>query len=158
MKYFWSILLLAALLAGCAPSESDAPEEGFTFTYNGCQIQPNAEASAITEALGSPKSYTEETSCAFEGLDKTYFYGSFYLTTYPLDGKDYVYRIWFVDDTVTTEEGLRIGNTQAEAEAVLGKDCFGGSNTCSRSKGNTKLTVILTDGLVSSIQYEALWE
>lgn len=156
-----SIALLAAMmllsLIGCAPSEPTPPkQEEFTYTHNGTKIMLNAEAAPIIAALGEPKSYTEETSCAFEGLDKTYFYGSFYLATYPMDGKDYVYRIWFVDDSVATEEGVRIGNSQAEVEAIHGAGCFGGTNAYSQTKGKSKLNIILTDGYVSSVLYEVI--
>lgn len=161
-----SILLLAAVmlfgLLGCESSEptgTSAPapkQDNFTFTYNGTQIMLGEDATPVIAALGEPKSYTEETSCAFDGLDKTYYYGSFYLSTYPMDGKDYVYSIWFVDDSITTEDGIRIGNTQAQVEAVCGTDGFDGTNAYTAVKGDSKLTILLTDGAVSSIQYEVI--
>lgn len=45
----------------------------FVFTYKGIGIEMNAHADGILEALGEPKRYTEENSCAFEGMDKTYY-------------------------------------------------------------------------------------
>ena len=79
------------------PGDSDA----YHFTYNGTDIAMHAEATDIIAALGEPKTYTEEASCAFTGLDKTYFYGSFYVQTYPVGDKDYIYSVWFADDTET---------------------------------------------------------
>ena len=55
--------------------------ESYVFNYNGVAIPMNANAADILAQLGEPKSYTEEASCAFEGLDKTYYFGSFYLQT-----------------------------------------------------------------------------
>lgn len=160
MKKSVALLVLAILLsfAGCDSSIPAVQEDGFTFTYNGYQIHLNTDAATVLTALGEPKGCTEETSCAFDGLDKTYYYGSFYLSTYSLEEKDYVYSIWFVDDSVSTEEGIRIGCTQAEVEAVYCADRFNGSNAYTLTKGDTKLTIILTGGLVSSVQYEALLE
>lgn len=153
-----SFFLLAAVmllsLSGCASRNSMAQEENFFFTYNGTPITLGAETETIIDALGEPRSYTEEPSCAFDGMDKTYYYGSFYLSTYPMDGKDYVYSIWFVDDSVATEEGVRIGNTQAEAESIYGAGCFDGANAYTQIQGNSERTILLTDGFVSSIQYE----
>ena len=97
-------------------------------------------------------------ACAFDGLDKTYFYGSFYLSTYPQNGKDYVFNVWFVEDGIATEEGICIGNSQAEVEKIGGTDCFRSSNTYTQVKKNSKMTIILTNGLVSSIQYETIVE
>lgn len=157
-----SILLLSAvmlsILTGCAPSDPAPRQEGFTFTYNGIQITPDADAAPVIEALGEPKSYTEEPSCAFDGMDKTYYYGSFYLSTYPLDGTDHIYSIWFADDSVATDEGIRIGSTQAQVEDIYGANCFQGSNACTQTQGDSKLTILLTDGLVSSIQYALVLE
>ena len=78
-----SLFLLAAImllsLVGCGSTDIDPQEENFSFTYNGIKITLGAEAAPIIDALGEPRSYTEEPSCAFEGMDKTYYYGSFYL-------------------------------------------------------------------------------
>ncbi len=170
MKKIASIILLLCLVltacggnnetTGTQPSTQGgtaAPvASGYVFTYREVNIQMHAEAAPIVAALGEPKSYTEETSCAFDGLDKTYYYGSFYLQTYPLNGVDYVYSLWIVDDSVTTPEGLYIGAPQAQVEQVLGADSFNGSNAYTLTKDSGRLTIILTDGVVSSIQYDAI--
>ena len=155
-----SLFLLAAImllnLVGCSATEPNQQEENFSFTYNGTRITLGTEVAPIIDALGEPRSYTEEPSCAFDGMDKTYYYGSFYLSTYPLDGKDYVYSIWFADDSVATNDGIRIGTTKAQVEAICGADCFNGTNAYTQTQGNTKLTILMEDGMVSSIQYELI--
>lgn len=185
MKKYIALLLCLAMalsLAACSPSENGGDgttaalpndttpsqtqpqqettpaEKGFTFTAGGVEIAMKAEASPILAALGEPKSYTEETSCAFTGLDKTYFFGSFYLNTYPQGDKDHVFAAWFADDTVTTAEGIYIGSTQAAVEAAYGTEGYNGSNAYIMNKGESKLTIILTDGVVSSIVYDAVFE
>ena len=151
------ILLLALLcLTGCAAPEVPTGEENFTFIYQGVAISPHGDAAPVVEALGEPKSYTEESSCAFEGLDKTYYYGPFYLATYPMDGTDYVYTLWFADDTVATEEGIRIGSNQADVESVYGADSFNGTNAYVLIKGNSKLMILITEAEVSAIRYEGM--
>ena len=155
-----SVFLLATImllsLVGCGSTDIDPQEENFSFTYNGTKITLGAEAAPIIDALGEPRSYTEEPSCAFEGMDKTYYYGSFYLSTYPLNGKDFVYSFWFADDSVATEEGIRIGSTKAEVEAIYGADYFNGANAYTQAQSNSKLTILLKDGIVSSILYELI--
>ena len=155
-----SLFLLAAImllsLAGCGSTDIDPQEENFSFTYNGTKITLGAEAAPIIDALGEPRSYTEEPSCAFEGMDKTYYYGSFYLSTYPLNGKDFVYSFWFADDSVATEDGIRIGSTQEQMETIFGANCFNGTNTYMQSKGESKVVYLLEDGLIKSIQYELI--
>lgn len=139
--------------------DSSAPKEaGYFFTVNGVKVEMNVDAADVISALGDSKSYTEEASCAFEGLDKTYGYGGYFVSTYPDGDKDYIYSAWFVDDSITTEEGVYIGSTKAEVEKAYGADCFGDSNTATLTKGNSKLIILLTDDAVSSIQYQAVVE
>ncbi len=136
------------------PTPTEPAKDNFVFTYNGTAIMMDVEATDIVAALGTPKSYTEETSCAFEGLDKTYFYGSFYLSTYPMGDKDFVYSVWFADDSVSTAEGIRVGSTQAQVEKAYGTAGFNGSNAYVMTKGDSTLTIILKDGEVSDVIYE----
>ena len=156
MKKVVIILLALLCLTGCAAPEVPTGEENFTFIYQGVAISPHGDAAPVIEALGDPKSYTEESSCAFEGLDKTYYYGPFYLSTYPMDGKDYIYTLWFADDTVATEEGIRIGSNQADVESVYGAYSFNGTNAYALIKGNSKLMLLITEGEVSAIRYEGM--
>lgn len=144
--------------ATTVPGETQPAEKGFTFVANGVEIAMKADAAPILAALGEPKSYTEETSCAFTGLDKTYYFGSFYLNTYPQGDKDHVFAAWFADDTITTDEGIYIGSTQAAVEAAYGADSYNGVNAYIIHKGESKLTIILTEGMVSSIVYDAVFE
>ena len=129
------------------------PADGFVFNYNGIEIALHANAAPIVEALGEAMSYTESASCAFEGLDKTYYYGSFYMDTYPVGEEDFVFGVWFADDSVATEEGIYIGASKADVEAAYGAESFNGSNAYIVTKGDCSLTVILEEDVVTSVQY-----
>lgn len=181
MKKILIFVLAACLLlslAGCQTGDEDKPEgttagavspsgsgegnstdpsqgtaDGFKFTYKGVEITMHAPAEPIIDALGEPLSYTEQASCAFEGLDKTYYYGSIYIDTYPVEDHDFIYGFWFADDSVTTEEGIYIGASEAQVKAAYGEDSFNGSNAYITRKGDGVLTVILENGVVTSIQY-----
>ena len=142
--------------AANAPGKTDA--SSWKYTVRGVDILMNAEAAPILEALGEPVSYTEEASCAFTGLDKTYNYGGFFLNTYPIGDADYIYGVCLMDDSSTTPEGIYIGATQAEVEAAYGADGFNGTNAYILKGTTSTLTIILSDGVVSSIQYDAVVE
>ncbi len=153
MKRCWILVVLLLVLGGCAaPAEE---QENFQFTYQGTVIAIDAEAASVIGALGEPKTYTEEASCAFEGLEKTYYYGGFYLSTYPKDGADHVARIWFADDSVSTPEGICIGSSREDVRRAYG-EALDDENACIVVRGNSKLTIILEDGVVSSIRYDAM--
>ncbi len=130
----------------------------FSFTHKGVEIKLSQPAEPIIEKLGEPMKYTEAASCAFEGLDKSYYYGSFYLETYPQGEEDFVYGWWFADDTVTTPEGIYIGSSKADVDAAYGAENFNGTNSYDIKDGNGKLTIILDKDVVTSIQYNLVVE
>ena len=173
MKKIFALILALTMvfaLAACggetapettAPAAGDAtpvtPDaSSWKYTVQGVDIQMHADAAPVLEALGEPVSYTEEASCAFTGLDKTYYFGGFYLQTYPLNDVDYVYSVWLVDDSSTTPEGVYIGASQAEVEAAYGAEGFNGSNAYIYTSSTATLTILVENGVVTSIQYDAV--
>lgn len=159
MKRMYLMLLLVAMLlslAGCASDEIPLQEKNFSFTYNGIEITLGAEAAPIIDVLGEPRSYTEEASCAFDGVDKTYYYGSFYISTCPINGIERVYTIWFADDTVATKESIRIGSSQIQVEDAYGTGAFDGMNRFTQIKNQSKLSILLENEIVTSIRYEMI--
>ncbi|MBQ8833486.1 MAG: hypothetical protein IJ001_12665 [Oscillospiraceae bacterium] len=152
-KWIFFVLCFSIFLSGCGNSAG----KDYVFAYEGTEIPMHAPAEGILTALGEPVNYTETPSCAFEGLDKTYYFGGFYLTTYPGDKGDCVSGLWFADDSVTTPEGIRIGSTQAEVEAAYGTGGFNGTNAYFLTGEGMKLSIILINGTVGSVQYEAVF-
>ena len=152
-----ALLLTLGALAACDGAE-ESQKTPYSFAVGSAIVEIDGEAEAILQEIGPWSTYDESPSCAFEGLDKTYYFGSFYLQTYPQGDKDYVFGFWFADDSVSTNENIYIGAPQAQVEAAYGADSYNGTNAYILTKGETKLTVILTDGVVSSIQYDALFD
>lgn len=139
-------------------TEAPAASGTYTFTYGSTTISMKQDTAEVLPGLGEPKKYTEEESCAFEGLSKTYFFGSFYLETYPDGDTDRVYCVWLVDDSVTTEEGVYIGASYEDVEAAYGAEYYNGKNAFIIRTANCILTIILENNAVSSIQYTAITE
>lgn len=169
MKKLFCLLLCLAVVftfAACGSKEpvktetqnggNNKVEATHSFTYDGTKVEMGVEANDVLEKLGEPKSVTEEASCAFDGLDKTYSYGSFYVTTYPNGQKENFYSAWFVDDSVATDEGIYIGSSKTDVENAYGKDAFDGINSFSVTKGKSKLTIIIEDDFVTDITYDAI--
>lgn len=175
MKKLIAILMVLSLvlcLAACGKDDAETPgknsensgttdgpvQDSWSFTYNGTSIALHAEAEAVISALGEPVSYSESTSCAFEGLDKTYIYPSFAITTYPIGDKDYISGWWFLDDMVENAEGIAIGDSLADVQAAYSADCYNGTNTYTVKKGSGQLLIILESEIVFSIQYSIITE
>ena len=153
-KILGAVLIIALMLSGCA-GDLSKPEAGFVFETEGVTIAMNGRMHPILNALGEPKALTEEPSCAFVGMDRTYYYGSFYIQTYPLEGEDYVAGLWFADDSVTTPEGIGLGSDRGQVEAASGSKGWNGSNAYVMTAGESRLTILMENDRVCGIRYDA---
>ena len=162
IAWILAAVMMLLCVAGCAAApettQPDAPKESYSFTYNGTKIALHADMAAVLAGLGEPLTYTESTSCAFDGLDKVYGYASFNIETYPKDGKDYISGWYFKDDMVKNDEGIAVGSAQADVEKAYGTEGFNGTNSYVMRKGDGTLTIIIKDGFVSSVQYAATFD
>lgn len=184
MKRLILVLCILILLSGCEKasdtgSESSDPttktaaadtksaeptgaeegkKDGFTFVYNRTVIPMNVDAAPIVEALGEPVGYFEAASCAFQGLDKQYYYNGFELGTYPKGKKDYVSYVNLQDDTVSTEQGISLGSTLEELLNAYGKDYTQEGTAYVYKRGESKLTFIVEEDTVTQITYGAIVE
>lgn len=127
---------------------------GYVFEYNGISVAMDALADGIISDLGEPISYFEAESCAFDGIDKVYTYNSFELETYPTDGKDFISLLVFKDDTVTTPEGIGIGDTATRVLETYGQTPEEGGMLVYK-KGDMKLCFIVHDDEVVSVEYRS---
>jgi hypothetical protein len=127
--------------------------EGFVFQYNGTDVIMGSEAAPVVEALGEPRSVFEETSCAFDGIDRFYMYNDFQLNTFPDGETDYVWSINFLTDGAETQEGLYVGETLDKMLEIYG-DGYEKENEMYRYKQNgTELAILTENGEVIQITY-----
>lgn len=160
------ILMSMLVMVGCgskdkAPdtaSDANTEAKGYVMTVQGTDVAVNAPMAPIVDALGEADKYFESESCAFQGLDKVYTYGSVVITTYPEDGKDYVYSIELKDDTVTTKEGAYIGMAKADVVNAYGAATNETEVALVYEKDACQLAFILEDDCVKNITYTAITE
>lgn len=133
-----------------------APEyKGYAFLYQNTVIEMDADAAPIVEKLGEADFYFEAPSCAFEGIDKMYTYSGFELDTYPTKDKDYVSSVVFKDDTVTTAEGIGIGDSKEKLEEIYGTQWTDENGMMVYEKDGMKLCFILQEDQVISVEYRS---
>ena len=159
MKQHLSVICFAltlVLLMGCGFSGASLEKDSFTFFHEDTGICVNTAANPVLTDLGKAHRYSEHPCQITAGMNKTYCYGSFYITTYPKDGEDHIYSIWFADSREKTSEGICIGSTMEQVEAAYGRNCFQGTNACRLLRGDSLLTIIVNENRVSAIQYEAV--
>ena len=149
-----SIILLLALSANAPAGTADA----YSFVYNNTTVTPHAKMAELINSLGNPTTYEESESCYYQGLDKDYTYPGFKLRTYPVDGVDYVLNVCFVDDSVTTPEGIMLGSSKDEVIATYGNSYKEENGSMVYIKGKTELRIRFSDSGVSAIEYWAIEE
>ncbi len=132
-----------------------ASYSGYVFLYKNTTIAVDADMAEVLEALGDPKSYYEAASCAFEGLDKIYTYASFEIDTYPTNDKDYISLIVLKDDSVSTAEGVYIGDSLGHLQEVYGEPSAESTGQLIYEKDGMKLCFIIQDEKVVSIEYQS---
>lgn len=138
-----------------AAAGQEAAHKGYVFIYNDIVMEMDAEASAVLEQLGEANSYFEAPSCAFEGIDKMYTYGSFELDTYPTGDKDYISAVIFKDDTIATPEGVGIGDSREKLTEAYGDGGAEEAGMIVYRKDDMKLCFIIQDDSIASIEYRS---
>ena len=129
--------------------------KGYIFNYKGTDVVIDADMAPVYQALGEPTSYFEAASCAFQGLDKQYNYGSFEIDTYPMGDKDLISSVYFYDDTVTTAEGITVFSSEADMKAAYGDDYTEENGEIIYKKDGMKLCFIVENGEVTSVCYRS---
>lgn len=127
-------------------SQDDA--EAFCFMAGDVEVIPGMEFDA--EALPTEE-VSEIPSCAFEGTDKVYSYGSYEIIAYNDGEKEVVYSIYFIEPDVSTPEGLANGDDMSKAKELYGEYTEDGT-AWTFTRGNTQLIVIGEDDVISSIE------
>jgi hypothetical protein len=95
----------------------------------------------------------ELSSCAFDGNDKVYTYENMEITVSPLDGKDIVYSVYFLNDRITTKEGVKITDDKETMIETYGENYKNINNKYSYLKGDVLLSFIIENDIIISIEY-----
>ncbi|MCD8083985.1 MAG: hypothetical protein LUE86_10895 [Clostridiales bacterium] len=132
---------------------SDTEEAAYVFEAGETRISMGAEAAPVIEALGTPEKTFEQDSCAYQGKDTVYTYQGFELSTYPVKGKDHIASVYFLDDTVSTPEGIRIGSKKQDIINSYGNDYVEEFGVYRYRAGDTELVIYTTGGVVDAVEY-----
>ena len=142
------------VIIGGNPNSSNTTGESYAFVHNNVKVTPNDLVDPLIVALGADYAYHESPSCAYTGLDKCYVYKGFSIYTYPDDkGVDRVLQVVLTDDSLSTPEGLMIGDTAQKVIELYGEDYKESNGSYAYTREKTTLMVIMKNGRVLSIQY-----
>lgn len=159
MKKMTAFLMTMAIAAGgafpvFAAAQAAAEKTEYAFTYEDNQYRLGMDAEEAMESLGEAKSSRDVNNCANGYVNKAYMYGDKDFEVYvEQEGrKEVVANITLLTSGVSTEEGLKPGDSAAQVTSIY-KDAKKGLGSYTASLGDTKLYIKMKDNKVSYISY-----
>lgn len=153
MKRFISLALACLMLVcfvGC-----DKEEVNYSFKSGEVGFSVHHDADAVIEKLGDPIDLVETPSCGGgEEPDREYTYSGFKFNTVNENGLNKIVKIVLTDDSVSTPEGISIGDGREAVIETYGENFTeNASGTLTYTDGAVKLMFGITNGCVSAIHY-----
>ena len=153
MKRFISFalaLMMLVFFVGC-----DKEEVNYSFKSGEVGFSVHHDADAVIEKLGDPIDLVETPSCGGgEEPDREYTYAGFKFNTVNENGLNKIVKIVLTDDSVSTPEGISIGDGREAVIETYGENFTeNASGTLTYTDGAVKLMFGITNGCVSAIHY-----
>lgn len=134
-----------------ATVDDKAASENYVFKYQGVDFIINTDID-ISKFADSDYDMDQVASCAGQGLASQYSFGSTFFVETDV-GSDVIVWIKLFDDTVSTAEGVYIGQTVDDVKAVYGEPSEATDHLMVYTKGSSELRFEIAEGKVTSINY-----
>ena len=151
MKKILLIAILLLVFVGCSTNPDTT--DGYYFETNGLKIAMGDNASDFLVKTGTPIEQYSAPSCAFDGDDTVYDFGSYQITTYLSDGGEIFTGVYLLDDRFSTKEGIKIGSKLSEMLSAYGDEYEENYGAYTYSMGLTDLSFVVIDDVITSISY-----
>lgn len=155
LSAFFAVLMLFTLSA-CGGGEVEQTQETqrvpeWSMNVNGRELYVGMD---MPKDLGEPTAYFEAASCAIQGLDKDYTYGSILVKTEDDGKQERIVGLTILDDGAATNMGATIGSTRDEVVGVHGTPSEESETSLIYAAGEGVIAkFLLRDGTVTSITY-----
>ena len=136
--------------------ESSVQETQYKLEVEGKDMTPSVVFTQ--ETFGEPNQLSEIPSCAFEGTDKVYTYTSYEITTYQDGDQERIYSVYFIDDQIATNEGVKIADNISAMTNAYGENYEQVGNQYTYVSGNVELAFIVENDVITSITYTLVTE
>ncbi len=155
MKKFISLALLLAMLVCFVGCDGGSETKSYLFKSGDVEIKVGGDANAAVSALGEAQNLVETPSCGGGAEpDREYTYAGFKFNTVNENGVNKIVKIVLTDDSVSTPEGISIGDGREAVIETYGADYTeNASGTLVYTDGASQLMFGITDGSVSAIHY-----
>ena len=134
----------------------NSSENTIKLEYEGKDMTPGAVFSR--DIFGEELTYSEVPSCAGQGTDKVYNYDSYEITAYQDGDQEKIYSVYFIDDQITTTEGVKISDDSSIMFEKYGDNYEQTGNQYTYTSGNVNLSFIVENDFIRSITYTLVIE
>jgi len=131
-------------------------EATYEITIAGVNVTPGK--SFDKDSIAEEYEYSEIQSCAFDGQDHVYTYEHYEITCSYVDEKEEVYSVYFKDENVSTNEGIKITDTKSMMEQKYGTDYTEQEGKYIYTKGDVQLSFIVENDVITTIEYTLVLE
>ncbi len=135
-------------------TSSTKSEEAFYFSDNGKELKIGENF--LEAGMPEANNVYEAESCAFDGIEKTYTYSNYEITTCPKDGKEEILTIYLLTSEVETKEGVKIGDSVEKMKEKYGENYKDTGLSYIYEKEGTQITFIAENDQITSIEYRAI--
>ena len=150
-----------AVIAGTETSVTEVTQQAaavavgnYTFDASGVELIPGDPFDP--GVLPKAESVYEVPSCAIEGTDNLYNYGTFELTAFDDGEKELIYSILLTDPNITTTEGLALGDDVQKMVELYGEGYTQQGNAYVYTGDAELLYIIAQNEKVASIEYRMI--
>ena len=156
MKKVFKVLLLVILLVGNLVFLTACGEEKSSSSSSSSETKTKAGLSIKYDGVNV---VPEIPSCAFDGVDKVYNYSNVEITVAEVNGTPTVYSVYFKDDTISTNEGVKISDSKDLMLEKYGEDYKNTlSNKYDYTNENVELSFIVENDIITGIEYTLITE
>ncbi len=124
------------------------------FVYNGITISLNDKMPDVIALIGEPGKHYETNNCAYQGVEGVYTYQSFEINTFNKGDGERILSITFLNDLVSTKDGVSIGNLKEVVEAKYGAPDSTTDTSYFYVTDDATLIFIFDGNKIISIQYK----
>jgi len=126
---------------------------GFALLYRGTLIEMDQGMDYLLAELGEPLGVFEAPSCAFDGIDRIFGFPGIQIHTYPDGELDRVHTISFLDDSLSTVNGIFLGSSWDDVVAAYGSGYVQDITMFTYTIGRTTLSFFVEGDMVTGIIY-----
>ncbi len=139
-------------LSGCDIDPTKGDEKEYVFCIYEIYIAVGDDLDKIIDDIPSYNSFNSAPSCADVGTDELYIYNGFRISAHRSNGRCEITMIELTNDTVSTFEGMSIGDTEEKLRLCYGEG-ERSANTVEYKSKNCILRFYMREGKIVSIKY-----